>query len=566
MKKSLLLLSWLLFSLPFTAQDLNRAWHRASETTGPIVAVNSKCYFAEKVQYNGCCSGQTKVTAISAAGDTLWSTPILNGAVHPIQKLVVTPDKKLVLFASRRGACDYSGTFDHLVKLDTNGSVIFNLQVGTAPGFAGKFSDLLAHPNGNYYLSSAGNIMVYNSSGQSINQFTTQLDQINSFCLLSNGNFALSGKAGNTQYLQLHDPQLALLTQSVCGAGFSKLMENTQGAVFGITIAGELQKYSSGFTLLATASGGLPSGALIKDFVIKNDSVFTTGFDPAQGTPFYILYNSNLSMLYQTVTAARKIYPSGITINNQNRINIITWASSDSFSMDDISFKSLFQFPVNGNFVFRSDIGVVGLSMVPGFSTNIVQYVYGYSSTLNLDVIVKNFGADTIKQFYLNNYLRNLDCYLSLHAYRNVPIAPGQTVSVQTGIFEVMVPPGSATANAVFNHSVCIYSTVPNGVHDADISNDRICGTISINPVGLNEMSLIERGLKAFPNPFSEKIEISLTESPDELRLINSSGKTVAEIKDFRDGHILTDEVPAGLYLLQMIKDGHQYTQKLFKN
>jgi PKD repeat protein len=94
-----------------------------------------------------------------------------------------------------------------------------------------------------------------------------------------------------------------------------------------------------------------------------------------------------------------------------------------------------------------------------------------------------------------------------------------------------------------------------------------LTGAITVNgKVGIEDLK--EAGIKVFPNPFNNNIRIDLEKTGSiTVSLVNMQGKTILyrEIENINSISLNCHKVPAGLYILKIIKNSKLYSLKVVK-
>lgn len=117
--------------------------------------------------------------------------------------------------------------------------------------------------------------------------------------------------------------------------------------------------------------------------------------------------------------------------------------------------------------------------------------------------------------------------------------------------------------NSPGKYTVTLISESPNGCVDTLVKKDYIIVSAWI---GINENELIQ--IKVYPNPFHDKITISL---PSEIKtasvtIYNTLGESVITNAHYSGGEINTGVIPQGFYILELKLNGLKHTIKIIKN
>ncbi len=531
------------------SQNLDIARHALRENPKHLVSINSKCYYLEE--------GYMRMVGVDANAQVTFSAALPGLYVNTVHRMIKTNDNCLAAIGTGLG-CDLPYTpnrLNFITKKDTNGVLIFQTNIQVFYGLAfDKIVDFTQHTDSSYYIISDSLLYHYSKSGMLVSRINTGLNTLKSIITLNNGNLLLSGKLANTQKILEITTTASIVTQQNINSVFAKLIQTPGGSIYGLSSANRLVKLNSNLTVSSISSVGIAPNFSIRDFMYKNDSLFMTGVEITSNTPFYMISDQNFNILYQTPTSTYKnIIPNGITIDNRNRINIIT--RDLSTLPGRVSSMSQYQFPITGNFISGFDIGVASFSVLNAYIDN------GWG-VCNLNATVKNFTGDTIKSFYLNYHgFFTFTCQqVSLHKFYSTVILPYGSAMVQTGNFYFEIPGFNAP------YDICVFTTAPNTSTDKQVDNDAFCKTIALT-IGINEEMVAEAVLNIFPNPFNHQLSIESVAEIKRITLYNASGKIV---RDFclknTSCKIESSELPSGIYLLKIDTEKGIQVKKLIKN
>lgn len=569
--KTLLNIFLLLSSfLTVQAQSVNKARHSGIDATYSMISIHSKSYYMERT--SGCCSNELNLVAINDSGNVIFKKGIAVYEADYFSRIIKTRENQIVVLGYSVQACDVSGIKDFITKLDTNGNVLFQVYMQNAFVFntsEGEIIDITQHTDSSFYLVTATDLLHYSSTGQFISRVNTGLTDINSIYAFNNGNLLINGKLNFQLKNMEFSTGLTLINQQPATNAIVKFEQLPSGNIVAKTALNSLEKYSAGLILLANSSGAInPANITIQDFTSRNDSVFVTGLVLASATPFYGILDANLASLYQTQTSYTKVRPTGIAVTNKNKVNIITTGSSNTSA--NVTFSGLYQFGITGTFASNSDIGVESYVTT---SSNLFPYYTGpyvsYLPSASFNVVVKNFGTDTVKQFYLNQFQPGMQCNSLFHKLYQITIVPGGTVSVQTGTFNThynaLILQNQQTYSTTIN--VCFFTTIPNLSNDVNISNDSYCESVLFKVTGLDENFWLNATTNLFPNPFTNDFVINCPVPMHIIRIYNSTGVLVKEeFVDTKDWELKNVELATGIYVLKIETEKGTVIKKVLKN
>ncbi|WP_317897036.1 T9SS type A sorting domain-containing protein [Aurantibacillus circumpalustris] len=563
MRKFLPLVFLLLSLQSLISQNLNSASHTQIDKVGNIVSINSKCYYLKEVE--NCCGRDVRVIGIGENGVSFFNTS-LNYYDGYLNKIMRTADNHLLFYGIDRQACDVSGLKDFIVKIDTNGALIFKMYLQSNWVNSQYISVIAAAQDSSFYLASDGVLEKYSASGQYILSTLPGVNNIKSICSLINGNLIIHGKINNAnvnvEYNPLND---VIINQQNTAFIISKFEKTANGNFVALSVSGELIRYDSALNFISQATVLTNSNISISDFTTRNDSIFVTGTQAVSNFPFYGVLNSGFNLLNYSQPAYKGIHPSGIAVTNKNKINIVTNSSANSY----VTFTSLNHFAIYDGFSCQQDIGVVG---VKGLNS-IIKHpaMYKYMPIADIEVVVKNFGADTVSSFFLNSYFVGTHCPFVLHKYYPVSIAPGATVSLQTGTFEInayFISTPVSSPGSIVKVKTCLFTTIPNASNDINIDNDAFCDSVLFTVVtGLKENTLLTPNIQIYPNPSDAGFTISSDFEIKAFELINSLGQIIRkESINAKEYYINASTLIPGIYFMKLETEKGIVQKKIIKN
>lgn len=515
--KQFILIFCLAISACVTAQNYNAAWHNYADITSNMVSVNSKFFYMESSKYDSL-----NLVCIANSGQIVFKKK-LNIPFTSQQlaiKVLKTLDNKILSMGRGITLCDAPSYSTVITKSDTNGVTIFQILIPDNQDF---IADLTQHPDSSYYLSTGSNkVLHYSKSGVYTSSFTVSYSSVNSIMALQNGNLLLNGTdAGNkNKIITTTGATVYSLTTNYTISAFE---ESSSGKIYALTNNGSIQTYSSNLTPLNNSLGSQGQNVGLTTFKIRNDSVFCAGVLYPFLMPQYIIFSSSLTVLYQNPSQYKGITPKGISVNNQNRLSIISAGISNANSQ--LPFHCLYQTSITGSLSSKYDIGVTGITTISATAQNIGWG--GYRAEVSLNVDVTNFGIDTVKSFYLNHYYSEI-CSYSLHKKYYVNVPPNATVTVATGNFYANTNISPNYTSGIFTHTYCVNTTVPGFENDINFDNDSWCAAVPVSiPVGLNELHKKQTGFALFPNPVNDQLMIRSDQKIDKVEIVCADGRMI---------------------------------------
>ncbi len=549
------LLQILAISLAFSlnSQNLNVAEHENLDITGGVVNINSKYYYL-KTSKGPCCDYSLSLTGTDEYSQNIFRTFVGNKHVKHLGKLIVSQDKALVFSGFDQLSCDQTQSWEYLVKIDTNGAVIFKTVLFSWGSWSPQIVGVTQHPDGSFYAI-AGNILFHClPAGQLAPSFTlsSNIGSVTTIQALANGNLLLNGTLSGVRKNILMSTSGTILNSQPASGGVAKYYERNNG-YYALRSVGVLERYDSNLILKANSTINLSATSYtISDFKVRSDSLYVTGVTGLLRHPFYAVLDSSFSVLHMSVLNYEGLWPTGIAINNNKKVHIVSTCCSRPIT--EFSFSGIFCLDQTGYVMPSLDIGVTGYSVI---SADFYDPFYT-TPRLNLNVRVKNFGTDTVRSFFVNYYANMISCYPMLHKRVDTLLAPGNSLNLETGIFYGLENYTSQIKNNKWN--ICVFTTIPNDQNDVNINNDGYCDTLQL----LTSIREIKQGrafLQVFPNPSSGPIHFQAETEIQEILILDAAGVILALEKPRSKEFKLELSLKPGFYLAK-IYDGKTTTVK----
>lgn len=562
-----LILFWVLITAynKSQAQNLNVAYHSYSDYASNLVSINSKYFYSERV-FSAVFGDSTYLVGLNSDGTKIFRLHLAYYQAQSVVKIQKTLDNCLWVVGNSSVCDTKSNAKNFIYKVDTNGVIKFQTTIPVS-GWPDFFSDGFQHPDSSFYLVSDSALIHYSKGGQFISKVPGGLRYPNSAVLLNNGNIFVNGQSINfvLRNMEISISGIAVNSQNA-SSDYKLSVLASNGTIYGMG-GGLVEKTNALLQTTNSTSTTLNPDISITSFAVKNDSVFFAGRLMSSKIAIYGVLDQNLNPLYMSQAVYKNVYPTGITIDNQNKINIIAPASSTLNQI--VSFTSFYQFPITGNFLSTPDVGVKSYSVIyAGYNAS------QSTAILNLKVMVQNFDADTVKSFYLNHDGTSLFCgYRGFHKLFNTVISPYGSVAIETGDFQIPLSSYNyagtipTTAGDTFTLNVCLFTTVPNQKSDSDISNDRSCQILQVTVTSINENTLSDvNAFKIYPNPFNNKISIEGDVEIEKIILFNATGNLVKELPvNSKTFSFYNSDLANGIYLLKIETEKGLQIKKIVK-
>lgn len=491
-----------------------------------MLSIHSKCFYIESIRENILDS--VNLVGLGSSGQVLFKKNLNHFDYNTIKRLIRTKDKQLALIGTAL-SCD---VFNHplnqnfFMKIDTTGAVtaqaVFQYTYNTvnAPALD-QFIDFTQHQDSSYFVISDSLLYHLSKTGQFLSKQNTGMTDLHCITAMNNGNLMLNGRISGMLTNVVMTTACSILAQQSTNAMLLKCSQMPSGSFLTLSTLLQLQTLGSSLQALASATNSLPPGLLVRDYDCPaDDSIFITGSSTITNTPFHGILSQGLATLALAFAPYTNTFPSGIALNGQHRLNVICPTVSTITTMP---FTSFYQFSLNGNFMNKPDIGVASVSVVSAS-----YYLYAPFAVVSLMATVKNYGTDTVKQFYLNYFGPSVHCgRLALHKLCNITIPPNGTVNVPTGSFYGPMP--ASFPVSVYSFEYCLFTTAPDAQSDANVQNDAGCELVTINIVSIEELSGSDPSLKVYPNPFRDAFIVTAETDIKTVQVFSLLGTLVQE-------------------------------------
>jgi hypothetical protein len=542
------------------SQGLNFASHSNVDNVFGLASINGKNFYTERI-VNNSNFDSSNLVGLNESGKIIFKKRLTFNDFNTPQNIHSTRGKRLILYgvSSRCNAGETAANF--IVKADTNGVIQATTTSQTmVNGSLAKFIDFVEYPDSSFYFLSESQLFHYSKTLTFVSSVAHGLAFATTMTLRNNGNFVIHGKTSAlvAKNIEISSTGTQVNSQNAA-SDLSLIRTAASGNFYGLTTNGNIQKLSSG--LLTTGNSSLSlSPTNIRAFTLRNDTIFFVDLNNTNN-PAYGVMNENFTIFSVSASSYRNIFPNAITINNRNKINILSTATS-SMSPNN-TFVSFFQFQRNSNFFTTPDIGVSNFTI-----TNTLLYPpFSSSIPVNINVMVKNYGTDTIKGFCLNAPGTQKTCGFDLFhkKYQNI-IPPNGSVVVQTGTINYPLTSTVTQASGfLFVTNICIFTTVPSSKNDIHIDNDHFCQAIGLR-VGIEENKSDANWLTVAPNPISGEFSIRSYSEMKSLQIYDCFGKLVGEkVLKMDEVKIDISELESGIYLLKIETEKSLIFKKVFK-
>ncbi|MCB0516979.1 MAG: T9SS type A sorting domain-containing protein [Chitinophagales bacterium] len=339
-------------------------------------------------------------------------------------------------------------------------------------------------------------------------------------------------------------------------------------------------------TLEITDTTYLASDETNGDFVCHNNQIYLLGSN--QENVFIRVYNENLDVEQTHIIGNRNLIPTNMI--QKNGILYLGGTSIDN-NIDNygdlIGSLWLKATPAdNISNLVRPDAGVIALSYNNFKLTNggncypfIENYSFDYPHSIafatleNVQVIVKNFGNDTINSLNIQTLFPA--CYPHCDArskgfsvkYDSLALAPNEEREISLGDIEIQ----NLILKSDSTYNLCFWTSIPNNTIDADYSNNQTCITIDNINVGLENLNAEAETYCIFPNPAKDLLYINIPSenaAQTTLEIFDLSGKNQNLRYTYQNKQIHLDvsTLPEGVFIAKITDpQGNVFVRKFVK-
>ena len=494
------------------------------------------------------------LASFDSLGNTDWKFAFVDtGETITVTDLIRTNDDQY-LITGWQHYCDFGDIICYLKKFDAIGNVAWT-KYRVIPGFYPSADPVACQLESGTYVIGIDTVLHFaTSSGDSISEVTFMNDKIYNLMETNIHQLVACSENGLT-VLDTIGTQINFLPYS---SGVKKIVQREDSSF--LVLSGKK------IFILGPSFSILDSIDLSSDFA----SVKTMKYDL-----------SNLWLLGKNATSP---LTKVITMDSSGSISPVLMLTDSALIANDFAIDSLHvmlcgkENSATSNHMYAgtflhdgthinnaTDAGVVNVrydSVWAVHSGGPPAYNTIYFDTY---VTIKNFGTDTLNDFFLNAKLGGTICghMCYLYRYTNMALAPNDTVEIHIGV--------GADAHyclGLCSFTYCFWTSAPDSVTDHNHLNDSTCSSFSIDIIdGVVSPGNSETSFTVVPNPFTESFTIRFNDPGQKgiLKLFNSIGKEMMEENIFDPMNISTHDLPRGIYLALIETAKGPFTRKIIK-
>lgn len=560
MKKIITLLMLLFVALQGNSQGLNTELGFNNEYTQYANGVACDGAYTYLVIHEGKTGSidfagygrSTKLKKIDTLGNVIWNWALAPKSAEYVDNLRIAfaNDGEIYFFGYARlwyeGPTTLDSYFCFLQKQDTSGNVMWTKDW--------IINDFFATPFTGFTISNAGNLLLNHTSSTGSWVYTiSPAGVITDSMLIAEPDMEGFAELSGFEVTGFRNDSLmgfdsaGMLNHSIT---FSTAVQEINSMNDTLYVLTQDSIYSFSENLLPIHASAVPGYSSYRKLKVDGQNIRFLSHDSLTLT--VITLNRQLQVT-DTLTIPETIDQDAlIDFNNMHLSAGIT------FNLTEFRAVRFLNYSMNSAqnaTINRTDIGVVDL--VPTMVTALPygQPASSYSSRLEADVLIKNFGLNTLNSCRITRY-NGLSVMVNPTVYaqefHNLNLAPGDSLWLSLGaIFQGMSFP---SGNEI-KRNVCIHTNHPNGLVDLNVSNDQFCKEIIFGYVGIEEAERKET-FSLYPNPTTGVIRFDLPPGAAEYAVYNLHGQVVHSGQTTQRQLDLT-LLPAGIYVVRILSLQH---------
>ncbi|NQY10418.1 MAG: T9SS type A sorting domain-containing protein [Flavobacteriales bacterium] len=233
----------------------------------------------------------------------------------------------------------------------------------------------------------------------------------------------------------------------------------------------------------------------------------------------------------------------------------------DLYKFQSVRFRDFSLTNPADKFTNTYDIGIVNMETYDTLITLVDTMGDVYSTSINAQVLLKNFGNVTVDNCVINHYLGQGICNASVYfkTFISLNLAPNDSVWLDLG--EVDAYTNAYNWTDTIYRDICIYTANPNQYVDLMADNDVYCDRVVFGFVGIDKAE--KRPVVIYPNPTQGNLYIDSNNKIDLVNVWDMTGRLVhASSKNEIN---LSDEL-RGVYIIKVTTEDKTITKKVILN
>jgi hypothetical protein len=208
-----------------------------------------------------------------------------------------------------------------------------------------------------------------------------------------------------------------------------------------------------------------------------------------------------------------------------------------------------------------TDIGVIDIQQTQVSAVSVQGTEGVFEIKLWADVMIKNFGNNTLDDCRINHYIAQGFCGSAVYSeqFSNLNLAPNDSMWISLGLIHTNT---NYFSDSLISAGICVYTSHSNFKTDMNITNDNYCKNIVFGYLGLEENEINE--VNIYPNPTSSILNIEIEKDDLQYVIYNTQGLLINK-GNVESKQIDVSKLSSGMYVLQLnSKDGDLIHRKQF--
>ncbi len=496
-------------------------------------------------------------------GKLRFSIPFTGFNLAVNQQAISTSDQKIVAVGIDHG-CDYMWHRRFIAKFDTNGALLFR-----SIFFAGSVYPLspllnvVERSNGHFFVTYGDSAYFFDENGQ---KYQDNSPSISNYYAGKNldGNRLLYSALYNGDNKLVKISSSGFVTTEVTAPPASKILETNAGNFLCLS-GSTLHLYDSTLSFVSLFTASFTPA----DVEIQNDTIYMIGAEHQ-----YLVMDVDFNQIHAVSKPEGGSVAGDLVVNGAEVAFISNFGGVKTVHGEVAKHFGVTAFPKLNDWHYSPDIGVIDFSNSFSFlKANKYETYKQIDASFEMQFVVKNFGTDTVFNFYVNADLTSgYPQYCNkpyFHAKYSGYLLPGKTLTFNTGRYDVLwyrYVPNELQTSELEIDSIRFWTSAPNGKIDANTQND-VFKKNMVFPImtGMAELNG-ELEVTVSPNPCTDKVLIKTNQEIARSELFDIQGRSVLQTSSFLNEISLDlSEVAAGLYFLQLEGDNRKYFRKIVK-
>jgi hypothetical protein len=450
------------------------------QTSKGVVVIDEYSYLVRRQAVTPGFSTYHYLMKLDTLGNVVFDNLIPIAAEYAeVVDVVNSNDNSVCLYGNARPTCDVAnGCFWFVYKYDSNGILLWSKTWSNEFCIEVQMSGLTVTDSSEIFI----NHVVNNVS--KIYTISTLGDLTDS---LTNDAFHLVGIESTSAYRNIAYKDNVMYGIENTGAIIDSVLYNTivegfdvvNDTVFVLT-QDSIFVYDS--SLQEIFAGNVPSCTSYSDLKVKNDVI---EFISNQGSSIKLITLSHDLVEIENMMFPVELNGDGhIGYGNEHLIATINFDLTDFQTIRTVDFSRTSSL---NEIVNWTDIGIIDI--FPNQTTTVfVTQPLVYNYQVWADVLVKNYGTNTLNECRINHFISPYGiCQPNVYTehFDNLNLLPGDSMWISLGLIHNETLNFSSDTLLV---NICVYTSHPNLLTDLIVPNDNYCEFVLLGHVGLKEL------------------------------------------------------------------------------